>query len=253
MSSAVVTGASRGIGAAIGRRLVADGWTVVFAGRDERSLASVVHDVANEPGVADPRYCDVSDEVSVAALVAYAETTHGCPDLWVNNAGISGRTAPTVDLSRKEWDEVLAVNLTGPMLCARAALPGMIARGSGHIVNVASVTGKRPLPQRAAYAASKLGLIGFTRALADEVGSAGVRVNAISPGLVEGPRIERVLAGQAEARGVEIDRVRADLVAATPMRRMVSAEEVADAVVALHALTGVTGIDLNVAAGLVMY
>lgn len=253
MQTAVVTGASRGIGAAIGRRLVVDGWSVVFAGRDDERLAEVARGLADSLGTADPCHCDVTEESSVQALVEYTSETHGCPELWVNNAGISGRTVPTAELTRDEWDEVLAVNLTGPMLCARGVLPGMVARGSGHIVNIASITGKRPLSQRAAYAASKLGLIGFTRALADEVARAGVRVNAISPGLVAGNRIERVLAGQAEARGVDIDRVRADFVAATPMGRMVTPDEVAAAVVALHDLSGVTGVDLNVAAGLVMY
>jgi NAD(P)-dependent dehydrogenase (short-subunit alcohol dehydrogenase family) len=253
VSVAVVTGASQGIGAAIGRRLVVDGWTVVLAARADERLAAVAQELEGGAGAADPFHCDVSDEASVAALVAHADHAHGCPDLWVNNAGISGRTVPTTHLTREEWDEVLAVNLTGPMLCARAVLPAMAARGSGHIVNIASITGKRPVPQRAAYAASKLGLIGLTRALADEVGPTGVRVNAISPGLVAGPRIERVLAGQAEARGVDVERIRAEFVAATPLGRMVTPEEVADAVVALHGLTGVTGVDFNVAAGLVMY
>lgn len=253
MQTAVVTGASRGIGAAIGRRLVVDGWTVVLAGRDGERLAGVAREIGDAKGVADHRHCDVTDESSVQALVAYTSEAHGCPELWINNAGISGRTVPTADLTRDEWDEVLAVNLTGPMLCARGVLPQMVARGSGHIVNIASITGKRPLSERAAYAASKLGLIGFTGALADEVARAGIRVNAISPGLVTGERIERVLAGQAEARGVGVDRVRADFVAATPMGRMVTPEEVAAAVVALHDLTGVTGVDLNVTAGLVMY
>lgn len=229
-----------------------DGWTVVFAGRDVQRLTAVTTELQGTRGAAEPYRCDVVDVASIAALVAHTVDTHGCPDLWVNNAGIAGRTVSSVDLARDEWDEVLAVNLTGPMLCAQAVLPGMIDRGSGHILNIASITGKQPLAQRAAYAASKLGLIGLTRSLAAEVGRLGVRVNAISPGLVSGPRIERVLAGQARARGVGIERVRADLVAATPMGRMVTPEEVAEAVVALHSLTAVTGADLNVAAGLAM-
>lgn len=250
---AVVTGASRGIGAAIGRRLVRSGWRVVLAGRDEQALAGLVDELHGERGEADWHRCDVTEETSVADLVRRATELHGCPDLWVNNAGIAGSTVPTTALTRSEWDEVLAVNLTGPMLCARAVLPAMLARRSGHIVNVASITGKRPLRHRAAYAASKLGLVGLTRTLADEVGSGGVRVNAVSPGLVSGERIERVLVGQAQARGRSVEEVRADFTASTPLGRMVEPDEVADAVLVLHALTAVTGVDLNVAGGLVMY
>lgn len=253
MNNAVVTGASRGIGAAIARRLVGDGWSVVLAGRDEQALAALVDELDGAKGEAGWLRCDVADESSVQALADHATQLHGCPDLWVNNAGIAGSTVPTVELQRTEWDEVLAVNLTGPMLCAKAVLPAMMARGSGHIVNIASISGKRPLRQRAAYAASKLGLIGLTRTLAEEVGASGVRVNAISPGLVRGERIERVLAGQAEARAISIDEVRADFTGSTPLGRMVEPGEVAEAVVALHQLTAVTGIDLNIAAGLVMY
>lgn len=253
MNSAVVTGASRGIGAAIARRLVGGGWAVVLAGRDEPALAAIVDELGSAPGRARWRRCDVTDEESVLQLIDHATDAYGCPDLLVNNAGIGGSTVPTVELSRAEWDEVLATNLTGPMLCARAVLPGMMDRGSGHIVNIASISGKRPLRQRAAYAASKMGLIGLTRTLAEEVGGCGVRVNAISPGLVTGERIKRVLAGQAEARQMTVDKVRADFTASTPLGRMVEPEEVADAVVALHQLGAVTGIDLNVAAGLVMY
>lgn len=253
MTTAVITGGSRGIGLAIGARLAADGWAVLLAGRDEATLEAATADLAARDLDSAWCYCDVADEASVEALMRTAQDRFGCPDLLVNNAGIPGQTIPTTKLSREEWDEVLAVNLTGPMLCARAVLPAMIERGSGHIVNIASITGKRPLRHRAAYAASKLGLIGLTRTLADEVGGYGVRVNAISPGLVAGERIERVLAGQAEARSMTVEQVRADFTGSTPMGRLVQPEEVADAVVALHALGAVTGVDLNVTAGLVMY
>lgn len=253
MGVAVVTGGSRGIGAAIGRRLARDGWHVTLAGRDERALATQVEALAGEPGDVSWTHCDVTDESSVDRLVREVLEARGCPDLWVNNAGIAGSTVPTTELDRSDWEEVLAVNLTGPMLCCRAVLPGMVARGSGHIVNIGSITGKRPLRHRAAYAASKLGLVGLTRTLADEVGSAGVRVNVVSPGSVAGERIERVFAGQAGALGLSVEEVRAAMTAATPLGRLVEPEEVADAVVTLHALTAVTGVDLNVAGGLVMY
>ncbi len=253
MSCAVVTGGAKGIGFAIAERLAEDGWTVVAAGRDEKALADAASVLQSRRLEIDVAPCDVTDEESVARLFELCVARYGWPDLLVNNAGIPGATVPTVELRRQDWDDVLAVNLTGPMLCCRAVLPGMLERGSGHIVNIGSITGKRPLTQRVAYASSKLGLVGLTRSLAEEVGPAGIRVNAVSPGPVFGERIERVLKGQARARGVTVEEARADFTSGSPLRRFVEAREVADAVVALHALTGVTGMDLNVAAGLVMY
>lgn len=226
---------------------------VIAAGRDEKALDVGAESMRSRGLSVDTVRCDVTDEESVAKLFERSAELHGWPDLLVNNAGIPGATVPTVDLERADWDEVLAVNLTGPMLCSRTVLPGMVARGSGHIVNIGSITGKRPLTHRVAYAASKLGLIGLTRSLAEEVGPAGIRVNAVSPGPVFGDRIERVLQGQASARGIPVEEARRDFTASSPLRRFVEPREVADAVVALHALTAVTGADLNVAAGLVMY
>ncbi len=253
MKTAVVTGASQGIGQAIACRLAREGWKVVLAARNAERLSSIAADLSAAGRSAAFAACDVTDEESVAELIGFAEDRYGWPDLLVNNAGIAGPTTPAWELSRQDWDEVIAANLTGPWLCAKAVLPGMIQRGSGHVVNVASITGKRPLPNRSPYASSKMAVIGLTRTLAAEVGRYSVRVNAVSPGVVEGPRIDGVLAGQAAARGVTAEVVRAEFLASTPMERMVTPEEVAAAVVALDGLAGVTGVDLNVAAGLVMY
>lgn len=253
MSVAVVTGGGKGIGLAIVDRLAREGWHVVAAGRDEQALQHAAGKLASEGLGVEPVRCDVTDEASVAALFEQVGSSWGTPDLLVNNAGIPGTTVPTPQLTRADWDQVLAVNLTGPMLCCRAVLPGMLTRGSGHIVNVGSMTGKRPLTYRVAYAASKLGLVGFTRSLAEEVGQGGVRVNAISPGAVSGERIERVVEAQATSRGITLERARDEFTAGAPLRRFVEPNEVAEAVVALHGMTGVTGVDLNVTAGLVMY
>jgi NAD(P)-dependent dehydrogenase (short-subunit alcohol dehydrogenase family) len=250
---AVVTGGAKGIGRAIVHRLATDGWRVVAAGRDREALEAVVDEMTSEGHEVTAVRCDVTDDQSVADLMSACARLYGWPDLLVNNAGIPGATVATTALELSDWNQVLAVNLTGAMLCCRAVLPGMLERGSGHIVNISSITGKRPLSYRVAHAASKLGLIGLTRSLAEEVGPAGVRVNAISPGPVYGERIERVLEGQAAARNVPIEQARADFTSSAPLRRFVEAMEVADAVLALHGLTGVTGVDLNVAAGLVMY
>lgn len=253
MRTAVVTGASRGIGRAIAARLASDDWKVVLVSRDAIRLGHVCDELRKQGGDVAFFPCDVSDEDSVAEMVAFTASRYAPPELLVNNAGIAGPTVSTWAISKTDWEDVLAANLTGPLLCARAVLPAMIERRSGHIVNISSITGKRPLPNRVAYAASKMGLIGLTRTLATEVGKFAVRVNALSPGVVEGDRVEGVLSRQAEAEGVPIQTVLSEFLSSTPMERMVAPGEVAAAVVALHDLTGVTGVDLNVAAGLVMY
>ncbi len=253
MSVALVTGGARGIGLAIVERLAEAGWQVVAAGRDSQALEAATEPLRSRGLDVDPLRVDVTDESSVAELFEGCAERYGCPDLLVNNAGIAGPTVSTVSLQRSDWESVLAVNLTGAMLCCRAVLPTMLERGAGHIINIGSITGKRPLMHRVAYASSKLGLIGLTRSLAEEVGPHGIRVNAISPGPVMGERIERVLEGQALAQGITVEEARAQFTSGTPLRRFVEPGEVADAVVALDALPGVTGIDLNVSAGLVMY
>ncbi len=140
-------------------------------------------------------------------------------------------------------------------LCSRAVLPSMIERRSGSIVSIGSVTGKRPLLHRSAYAASKLGLVGLCRTLAVDAGGYGIRTNIVSPGYVEGERIEWVIARQADAQQRTLDAVRADAESETALGRFVRPEEVADAVVFLagRRSRAITGIDINVAAGLVMY
>lgn len=133
--------------------------------------------------------CDVADPDSVADLadrLADEEVS-----IVVNNAGIAGPVAPLVEVSPQEWDEVFAVNVRGTYLVCRAFLPPMLERGDGDVVNVASVSGKRPLARRTPYCASKTAVLGLTSTLAFEAGPAGVRVNALSPGPVEGDRMER--------------------------------------------------------------
>jgi NAD(P)-dependent dehydrogenase (short-subunit alcohol dehydrogenase family) len=147
------------------------------------------------------------------------------------------------------------VNVTGVFLMARAFLPSMLERGSGSVVVIGSMTGKRPLWGRTPYGASKLALVGLVRTLALETAGRGVRVNLVSPGPVEGERMEWVFRAQAEGRGITPEQAREEMVAQIPAGRLVRPEEVADAVVALSLgrLSAVTGVDLNVSGGLVMY
>jgi NAD(P)-dependent dehydrogenase (short-subunit alcohol dehydrogenase family) len=175
-------------------------------------------------------------------------------DVLVNNAGIAGPTAPLAEISLDDWSRTLGVNLTGVFLCCRAALPYLRRATRGRIVNIGSAAGKKPLVNRTPYTASKLGLIGLGRTLAHELGPDGITVNTVSPGLVEGARLEAVLDTMAAARGIGAEELRAKLVAETALGRGVTEADVAQMVLFLcsSAADSLTGQDFHVNAGSVM-
>jgi len=252
---ALVTGAGRGIGREIALACAAEGADVVLAARSVEALVEVAEEITNTGRDAQAIETDVTDRASVESMVGQALDRWGRIDLLVNNSGIAGPSSPSWEVRPDEWDETIAVNLTGVFSCCQVVLPSMIERRSGAIVNIGSVTGKRPLLNRSPYAASKAALIGLTRTMAEEVGPHNVRVNLISPGTVEGDRIDWVFEQQAKALGSDADDVRSQFVKSTPLRRLVSARDVANAVTFLGSdeSAGITGADLNVTSGLVMY
>src|SRR5579862_4645261 len=170
---AVVTGGARGIGQAIAERLRASGAQIAVWDRD----------LAKQDGVA-AFTVDVTDEASVTAAAEATRRQFGRIDILVNNAGITGGNAKSWDLAPADWRQVLEVNLTGPFLCCRAVVPGMIAAGYGRIVNIASIAGKEGNPNAAHYSASKAGVIALTKSLAKETAQNGVVVNCITPAAV---------------------------------------------------------------------
>jgi 3-oxoacyl-[acyl-carrier protein] reductase len=188
---AIVTGAGRNIGAAVATRLAADGAAVVVNYPDEQSeaaAAQVVAHIAGAGGRALAMRADVSNEAEVQALVAETISAFGHPDILINNAAISvAAQAPWSALSAEAWDRVLRVNVTGAFLCARALYGSMRARGRGHIVNMSSVTALLGRTGNLHYVTSKAALIGFTRALAREVGNENIRVNALILGAIRTP------------------------------------------------------------------
>ena len=252
---AAVSGAGSGIGRAIALRLAAEGADVVLAGRSAGPMEQVAEQIRTAGRRALVVAMDLRDPASIDAAAQAAVGEFGRVDVLVNNSGIGGPSAPLVEMSLEEWEDTLRVNVTGTMLVCRAFLPGMIARGSGSVVVIGSVTGKRPLVNRTPYAASKMALVGLVRTLAWELGSSGVRVNLVSPGGVEGPRIAWVLEQQAASRGISVEQARAEFAGGAALQRMVDADDVAHAVAFLASdrAAGVTGEDLNVSAGLVMY
>ncbi len=251
----VVTGAGRGIGREIALRCAGEGANMVLAARSVGALQKVANQIETDGGQALVVETDVTDPDAVAALADQVLSRWGSVDVLVNNSGIGGPSAPLWEVQPEDWKETFAVNVTGIFLCCQALLPSMIERRSGSIINIGSITGKRPLLNRTAYAASKAALIGLTRTLAVETGPHQIRVNLVSPGFVAGERIEWVFEQQAAQQDREVDDVRADAEEMTPLRRLVSASDVARTVAFLASdeSAGITGADVNVTAGMVMY
>ncbi|MEU1488464.1 SDR family oxidoreductase [Streptomyces sp. NPDC005752] len=244
--TALVSGGGSGLGAAITRSLLSDGARVVITGRNERAL----RDTASRLGPdVTHRVCDVSRPDEVASL---AEGLAGEEiSVLVNNAGIAGPVAPLTEISAEDWDEVFDVNVRGVFLMCRAFLPAMTERGAGDVVNIASVSGKRPLLRRTPYCASKMAVIGLTATLAGEVGPLGVTVNSLSPGPVSGPRMERNFRLEAERGGTSYAEAEEAFVSRSALGRMVGEEEVGAAVSAMLRMPGLCGADIDLSAGMV--
>ena len=220
---ALVTGASRGIGAVIAHRLARDGVKVaVNYQSSEEAAREVVRAIADDGGEAAIMAGDVSREEAAEALVKRVLERWGRIDILVNNAGIT-RDRLLLRMSAEDWDRVLAVNLRGAFLCTKYVMPHLIRRRQGRVVNISSVVGLGGNPGQANYAASKAGLIGFTKAVAREVASRNITVNALAPGFIDtGGMVDQMT---EEARKTVLGRI--------PMGRFGSADDVAEAVVFL--------------------
>jgi 3-oxoacyl-[acyl-carrier protein] reductase len=181
---AVVTGAARGIGEAIANRLASMGATVVLTARDQARLVQVKTGIEQLGGRAFVLPCDLTDANAVAALGENVRKEHGRCDILVNNAGVGLLRKPLIDLPVEDWDKMMHTNLRAPYLMIRALAPLMIAARSGYIINISSLAGKNPLPEGAAYSASKWGLNGLTYSVAEELRQYNVRVSVIAPGSV---------------------------------------------------------------------
>jgi 3-oxoacyl-[acyl-carrier protein] reductase len=197
--TALITGASRGIGRAIALALSSEGYNIVinFCKSEENAL-SIRDDIMKKGGRAIALRADVSDDAQVTAMLKAAEESFGHIDLLVNNAGIAHFGLLT-DMTADEWRNIMAVNLDSAFHCCKAVLPGMISRKEGCIVNISSIWGETGASCEVAYSASKAGLIGFTKALAKEVGPCGVRVNCVSPGLILTDMNAGLSAGEVDA------------------------------------------------------
>ena len=191
---------------------------------------------------------DVADEAQVQAMFAALAQRWGGLDILVNNAGVAGPTAKVEDTSLEGWQQTLDVNLTGPFLCTRSAVPLLKRQGGGSIVNISSAAGRHGFPLRTPYSASKFGIIGLTQTWAMELGPDNIRVNAILPGIVEGPRQDRVLSAKAEALGISLEAMRERALQRVSLRRMVTAHDIAAQIIFICSQAGanITGQSLSV-------
>jgi NAD(P)-dependent dehydrogenase (short-subunit alcohol dehydrogenase family) len=249
--TAIVTGGGRGIGREIALALAREGANLVLAARDKQALDGVAHEINQLDHRAIVLQTDVSNESQVAALAELARKEFQRIDILVNNAGVVGPTTPVAKLSKEDWDHVLAVNLTGAFLCSRAVIPQMMSQGSGSIINIASIAGKLAYALRAPYAASKWGMLGLSRTLAQELGPHNIRVNAICPGPVAGERMNAVIEGRAKELGRSTEDVERTYLEGTALQRMVDPAHVAAAVVFLSSKEGssITGEAIDISCG----
>jgi 3-hydroxybutyrate dehydrogenase len=231
---AVVTGGGRGIGAAVARALAAVGARVVVSARSIDEIENVAENLRRQGHEATAVTCDITDPEQVEALARESVEFLGGVDILVNNAGIA-TSAPFKAISLEDWERVMAVNVTGPFLCTRAFIPGMIEAGWGRVVNVASVAGKVGQPYIAAYCASKHALVGLTRAVAVEVAAKGVTVNAVCPGYVDTPMTDRSVHNITSKTSLSEAEARDYLQKLNPQGRLMEPEEVAHLVVSLCA------------------
>lgn len=246
-SHAIVTGGGSGIGLAIARRLCADGAAVTVMGRNRDKLAAAADAIS-----ATPIVCDVTDPASVERAFAQACAESPC-DILINNAGAASSRG-FAKTSLEEWRAMLNVNLTGVFLCTQAMIHAMSDMEYGRIINVASTAGLKGYPYVSAYVAAKHGVIGLTRALALELASSGVTVNAVCPGFTETDLVERSLEKISESTGRSREEAVQEFVKYNPQGRLVRPIEVANAVSWLcsHEAAAITGQSICVAGGEIM-
>lgn len=247
---AVVTGGAFGIGRAIALRLARDGCDVGILDRNAADGAEALDLIRQTGRRAFFAETDVSDSASARRGMDRMAGGLGAIDILVNNAGIL-RTAPFLDMPEAQWREVMSVNLDGVFHCCRAALPGMVARRSGVIINMASWTGKKGVPNHAAYSTSKFAVIGLTQSIAGEVAAHGVRVNAVCPGIIVSTRMRDEAEALNRAQGLPDVATR---VRSIPMQRAGEPEDVANVVAFLASddASYMTGQALNITGGLWM-
>ena len=254
---AFITGGSRGIGLACARALLAHGACVTIASRDvaalERAADSLRAGSAETGKRVDICVLDVTDEAAVHAAIAAAAQQLGPVTILLNNAG-QAQPAPFAKTTSQHWRQMLDVNLTGAFHCTQAVLPQMLEKGWGRIINIASTAGLKGYKYVSAYVAAKHGLVGLTKALALELATKNITVNAVCPGYTETDIVQDAIANIMQKTGRSEEQARAELAAGNPQQKLVQVEEVASAVAWLcqPSSSAMTGQSIAVAGGEVM-
>ena len=223
----MVSAGAAGIGREIARAFVREGAKVHVCDVDAQALQALAK---SDPAITTSA-CDVSDRKQVQAFFDEGLAVLGGLDCLVNNAGIAGPTGRVEEIDPVEWDRCIAIDLTGQFNCARLAVPHLRKSKNASMVNVSSLAGRVGYALRTPYASSKWGVVGFTKSLAIELGDAGIRVNALLPGLVAGERQKRVLTAKAKARGISYEEMEKVAFSYTSIKEYVTAEQLADLVV----------------------
>ena len=249
--SALITGGGRGIGRAIALEFARNGARVAVAARTAEQVEQVAAEIG---GDAVALICDVSDPEEVARMFSDMRERFGNPDILVNNAGIA-ESATLVNTTDELWHRHLAINLSGTFYCTRAAVPAMLKKRWGRIINVASIAGKAGAPYIAAYSASKHGVLGLTRSAALELATTGVTVNAICPGYVDTEMVTRGIDQITAKTGRTAEEALDSLKKMSPQNRLVTPEEVAAIALLLasDAGRGINGQGINVDGGSVLF
>ena len=224
---ALITGASKGIGRVISRLFAQEGAAVICAARTRDLVEETAGLVKSAGGQAIAVTGDAATEGDVQRMIEAGVRAFGKLDVLINNAGDGGPTKRVQDYTSDDWFYTINSCLTSSYMCVRFAVPEMLKAGGGSIVNISSTAGRRGLPFRIGYCSAKAGQVGMTYGLALELAPHNIRVNAIAPGAVAGDRIDRVIAGQAEVRGVALEDMRRAFVERAPLKRMSTAEDIA--------------------------
>jgi len=230
---ALITGASKGVGRVMSRIFAGEGAAVICAARSRDLVEETTALVKADGGRAIAVVGDAAVEADVLRIMQAGVKAFGKLDILVNNAGDGGPTKPVQDYTVEDWFYTINSCLTSSYMCTRFAVPEMLKAGGGAIVNISSTAGRRGLAYRIGYCSAKAGQVGMTYGLALELAPHNIRVNAIAPGAVAGDRIDRVIAGQAQVKGVSVEEERRRFVERSPLKRMSTAEDIASLAVYL--------------------